>query len=258
MTSHRPVAVITGAASGIGQACADLLGRRGMELALLDRVPPADSEQDGGRAWFEVDVADAGGVAHAIADVVARYGRIDTVVTAAGIQRYGTVAETSEATWDDVFAVNVKGVFLTLRETMPHLRATRGSAVIVSSVQALATQTNVVAYTASKGALNAMARAIAVDEAPLGVRVNVVCPGSVDTAMLRASAALVAGPGGDVDAVVRRWGSTHPMGRVATPDEVARVIAFLAGDDAAFVTGEEIRVDGGLVAALGVPLGERS
>ena len=127
--------------------------------------------------------------------------------------------------------------------------------MIVSSVQALATQTDVAAYTATKGALNALARSMAIDEAAHGVRVNAVCPGSVDTPMLRHSAGLFSdGTPDGIELTVAGWGRSHPLGRVAQPSEVAEVICFLASPRASFVTGEDIRVDGGLLAGLAVAL----
>lgn len=148
-------------------------------------------------------------------------------------------------------------MFLAARAALPHLRrsAGGGAVVVVSSVQGRATQSNVAAYAAAKGALNALVRSMAVDEAPNGVRVNAVCPGSVDTPMLRRSAELFTdGSAGAVTRLLDDWGRDHPLGRIARPREVAEVIAFLAGARAAFVTGVDVPVDGGLLAKLAVAL----
>ena len=187
--------------------------------------------------------------------LVERCGELDALVYSAGVQRYGTVETTEPETWDEVFAVNVRGAYLVARAAVPALRARGGGAiVIVSSVQATASQTGVAAYAASKGALSTLARAMALDHAGDGIRVNSVAPGSVDTPMLRWAA----------DQLPRRpqqstrwsphWGRMHPLGRVAAPEEIAAAIAYLASDDASAVTGTELRVDGGLLASLPVEL----
>jgi NAD(P)-dependent dehydrogenase (short-subunit alcohol dehydrogenase family) len=170
------------------------------------------------------------------------------------VQRYGTVETTEPATWDEVFAVNVRGAYLAARAAVPALRARGGGAIVlVSSVQATASQTGVAAYTASKGALSALARAMALDHVREGIRVNSVAPGSVDTPMLRWAADRFRGEQTS-DEVVASWGRMHPLGRVATPEEVAAAIAYLASGDASAVTGAELRVDGGLLAGLPVEL----
>jgi NAD(P)-dependent dehydrogenase (short-subunit alcohol dehydrogenase family) len=254
---------VTGGSQGIGRGVTELLGELGasvgvcgLEADRVDETVAAIRDAGGEALAAPADVSDRRSVAQAVAAIVERYGRLDALVTSAGIQRYGTVLDTDEATWDEVFSVNVKGVYLAAQAALPHLRASgHGAIVAVSSVQAHVAQAAVAAYSASKGAVDALVRAMAVDEAPHGVRVNAVCPGSVDTPMLRASARTFSdGTDAGTQALVDDWGRAHPMGRVATPREVAEVVVFLASERAAFVTGEDIRVDGGLLATIGVAL----
>jgi NAD(P)-dependent dehydrogenase (short-subunit alcohol dehydrogenase family) len=261
------VALVTGGSSGIGRAVAELLAGQGASVAVCsvdaaEAQAVADAMTARGLTAVPApaDVRDPRSVAAAVQTAVDAFGSLDTLVTCAGIQAYGTVADTDEQTWDEVFAVNVKGVFLAARAALPHLRrSARGTIVIVSSVQALATQTGVAAYAASKGALNALTRSMAIDEAAYGVRVNAVCPGSVDTPMLRRSAMLFSD--GSTEGMLQTmdgWGRSHPLGRVAQASEVAEVVSFLASPRGSFVTGEDVRVDGGLLAGLPVSLPDAS
>jgi NAD(P)-dependent dehydrogenase (short-subunit alcohol dehydrogenase family) len=257
------VAVITGASSGIGRAVAELLAAQGASVVVCsvdsgEARSVADAITARGLAAVPAaaDVRDQDSVAAAVQTAVDVFGALDTLVTCAGIQAYGTVTDTDVRAWDDVFAVNVRGVFLAARAALPHLRRSpRGAVVIVSSVQAFATQTGVAAYAASKGALNTLTRSMAIDEAGHNVRVNAVCPGSVDTPMLRRSAALFSdGSPEGVQHTLDEWGRSHPLGRIAQPAEIAEVVSFLASPRASFVTGEDIRVDGGLLAGVPVRL----
>jgi NAD(P)-dependent dehydrogenase (short-subunit alcohol dehydrogenase family) len=202
------------------------------------------------------DVRSSEQVAHLVAFTVEIFGGIDILVNSAGIQRYGSAVETDEAVWDAVLETNLKSIYLTARYAIPEMRKRGGGSIVnVSSVQAFASQKGVAAYTASKGGINALTRALALDHAAERIRVNAVCPASVDTPMLRWAADLFKEEK-SVEQVVQEWGAMHPLGRVARPEDVAEVIAFLASSRASFVTGGCYPVDGGLLAALGVALPE--
>jgi NAD(P)-dependent dehydrogenase (short-subunit alcohol dehydrogenase family) len=256
------VALVTGGSQGIGRGIALTLARHGAAVVVHGLTEDYVNET-------VALIRDAGGTAigtfgpidqeqtstDAVALAIDTYGRLDHLVTAAGIQRYGDAVDTSVETWDEVFGVNVRGVFLAAHAALPHIRRQRGTVTIISSVQATATQNNVVAYTASKGALNALTRAMAVDEAAFGVRVNSIAPGSVDTPMLRTSAAQWSdGTAEGVEKTIANWGTMHALGRVAQPEEIGEAASFLASDAASFVTGAELRVDGGLLARIAAAL----
>lgn len=254
-------AVVAGGGSGIGRAVVARFAEHGavVEFVDINRSAVAETERELRARGLDVsghvaDVSDPGQVTKFARGVAGRHPALGALVNSVGIQRYGTVETTSPEMWDEVFAVNVRSMFLLAKHAVPLMRRNGGGAIVnVSSGQAVASQRNVVAYTASKGAIAAMTRAMAMDYAAEGIRVNTVLPGSVDTPMLRASARAIAP--GDPDRVIREWGSGHPIGRVGQPAEIADVCVFLASPLASYVTGAELRVDGGLLAgvALGAP-----
>ncbi|WP_127473927.1 SDR family NAD(P)-dependent oxidoreductase [Microbacterium sulfonylureivorans] len=247
-------AVVTGAGSGIGAATAADLAERGAKVALidvdLDAAQRHAAEIGRGAIALQADVRDSFAMKQAIDAAAAKLGRLDHLVGSAGVVRYGQVVDLDEADWDLQIDVNLKGAYLLAKYGIPHLRASGGGSIaFVASVQAFASQPAVAAYAASKGGLVALTKAIALDHAGEGIRCNAVCPGSVDTSMLRDAAELFGGDGGG-DEVVAAWGRGHPLGFVAQGSDVAEAIAFLLGDHTRFITGAALPVDGGLLTKL--------
>ena len=257
------VAIVTGGALGIGRATVRRLARDGASVVVCgdreEQVEQAAEELRGEKLevrGLRADVTSSADMGRLVAFTTDVYGGVDVLVNSAGVQRYGTVVQTEESVWDEVLNVNLKGIYLASRHAIPEMSKRGGGAIVnLSSVQAFASQKGVAAYTASKGGVNALTRAMALDHAQENIRVNAVCPGSVDTPMLRWAADLFKG-NKSAEETVKDWGKAHPLGRVARPEEVAEVIAFLASPRARFVTGSEYKVDGGLLAALGVGLPE--
>ena len=247
--------VVTGGALGIGQAVCELLAERGASVAILDWNEKAGDKacrkilKDGGNALFEkVNIANFDEVDAAIKRTREQFGAINSLVVSAGIQRYGTAVTTSEEQWDEIMAINLKGAWNAARTVIPMLEAAGGGTIVnVSSVQALASQQNVLAYTASKHGLLGLTRSMAMDFAKVGIRVNAVCPGTVDTPMLKWAASLDPNPRSVYDAC----NAMHPLGRIAQPREIAEVVAFLAHESSSFVTGAIWTVDGGLLTQIG-------
>lgn len=235
---HQHV-VITGGARGIGAACVKMFLEEGARVSVFDR--DAVSSSDLVTSW-QLDVTDEVAVSEAVAEAVRHRGDIAVLVNNAGIQRYGTVTETTSTQWDEVMNANLKSAFLCAHYVLPSmLRAGHGVIVNVASVQAFLSQQRVAAYTTSKTALLGLTRSIAIDYAP-SIRCVAVCPGTVDTPMLRN--AIEESP--DPLEVYNECVDMHPLKRIAQPDEVAALIGFLASDKAAFITGQAFRVDGGL------------
>lgn len=243
------VAIITGAASGIGAATAQLFAQEGAKVALVDKNAELLAEtadvirKSGGIAeTFNVDVTDGVRVAKTVLEIIARWGRIDVLMPCSGISVGGTVATIDEALWDKVFDVNVKGSYFWMHETLPHMiKAGRGSIVLLGSQLVISSGGNNAAYIASKGAITALAKTMAVDHAQHGIRVNVLMPGVIDTPMSRNSLKRYE----DSSATRERWENRHAMRRFGLPEEVAKAALFLASDDSSFTTGSQLFCDGG-------------
>ncbi len=239
-------AIVTGAARGIGRASAARLGGEGARVALLDvdadgvHAAAAELRDDGIEAdAYVCDVSSEDSVAAAVAAAADRFGRIDVLHANAGILHPGAATEETLAHWQHTLAVNVTGVFLTVRAVLPHmLRQRSGAIVLTGSISGFIAEPEFLGYCTSKAAVNHMARQLALDYAARGIRVNAVCPGWVDTHFGDVLALSEA----EIEEGVR---ATVPMGRQAAPEEVAAVVTFLASDDASYVTGHCLVMDGG-------------
>lgn len=245
------VAVVTGAGSGIGEAVVRRLAEEGASVILagrhadkLQRV--ADSLPIRCQGIVKVtDVAVRADVDALIEFAVVQGGGLDVLVNAAGVATEGNVTQTAPDDWHRIFATNVDGIFHTCRAAMPYLKTRRGCIVNVSSVSGLGGDWGMLAYNAAKGAVTNLTRAMAMDHALDGVRVNAVCPSFTLTPMTEDMQ--------DDPDVLSRFADRIPMGRPAEPSEIAAVVAFLASADAGFVTGINMPVDGGLSASNGQP-----
>lgn len=245
-------AIVTGGAGGIGRATAAAFAAEGASVAVLDldeAGATAVAEQitaSGGTALaLGVDVSDEQAVAAAVEAVVEAFGGLDVVFNNAGIARRTTAVETALADWELSFAVNVRSIFLMCKHAIPHLEAAGGGSIVnTGSGWGLKGGARALPYCASKGAVVNMTRALAIDHGPANIRVNSINPGDTDTGMLRSEAAQI---GWTEDAFLAD-AADRPLRRMARPEEIAAAVVFLASDEASFVTGSALVVDGGGIA----------
>jgi len=247
-------AVVTGAGSGIGRAAAVLFAREGAAVAVVDLNAEAAKDTageiaaSGGSALPVVaNVADRLQVTSAFEQIRNEYRRVDVLYNNAGVNSAGSVIDATEDDWDRSFAVNAKGTFLCSQAAAPGMVAAGGGSIInQGSVAALAGIANFASYCAAKGAVVALTRSMSVDLAPRGVRVNVICPGTVYTPLMEPM--LRARGGGDMAAGLALTVAKYPIGRLGTPEEIAAVALFLACDDSSFMTGSVVTADGGMTS----------
>ena len=244
------VVIVTGAGSGIGAGTAQRFSDEGANVVLAGRtrekLQHVASKLPAARTHVHVtDVRLLSDVANLVAAALQRFGRLDVLVNNAGVAPTGPVDEVGIEAWNDVIATDLTGVFYCTREALPHLKATRGSIVNVSSVSGIGGDWGMSFYNAAKGAVTNFTRACAMDFGPVGVRVNAVCPSLTRTDLTQEMFS--------DDALIDRFRERIPLGRAAEPADIAGVIAFLASDDARFVTGVNLPVDGGLSASNGQP-----
>ena len=253
------VALVTGT-TGIGRASAIRLARGGAmvlacgidEAANTALAVEARGLELAVHPWT-ADVSVEAEVGAAVAEAVRRFGGLDIIVNAAAVHPYGTVVSTGFDVWTRCMAVNVGSIYLTAHFGVSQMARRGGGAIVnISSVQGFNCQQNVAAYVASKGAIHALTRAMALDHADQQIRVNSISPGSIRTPILEHAARTYGGAGVTVEQAFARFGAAHPLGRIGEPEEVAELVAFLASDKAAFCTGSDYKIDGGLTAGIGV------
>lgn len=252
MRLHEAVALITGAGSGIGRAIALEFAGEGASVLLVARNAEPISETArlvaarGGQAEICcADVSKSADAERMVAACINRFGRIDILCNNAGVGSTQTVVETPDDVWDRVMDVNARGTFLTCKHAIPHMVRSGGGAIVnISSVAGLVGLRNRAAYCASKGAIVSLTRAIALDHAGQNVRCNCLCPGTVEGRWIEDIIGSAAEPDEEREALLQR----HPVGRLARPEEIARAALYLASEDAAYVTGTALIIDGGLTA----------
>jgi NAD(P)-dependent dehydrogenase (short-subunit alcohol dehydrogenase family) len=255
-TFDGKVVIVTGGALGMGRATALEFAREGAAVAVADVNQAAGQAIErqlraaGGQGLFvQADVSQSADCQRVVQQTVATFGGLDILFNNVGIQppdSYLRAEDTPEELWDRIVDVNLKSHFLMAKYSIPEIRK-RGGGVIINnaSVQGLQSMKGVPPYAASKGGVLSLTRQLAVEYAEENIRVLAICPGTIDTEMVRAVAAL---EGGDVEETLRRYGRSHPLGRIGTGQDIANVVLFLASDKASFMTGSYVCVDGGYMA----------
>lgn len=246
MSFQNKIAVITGAGSGIGKATRRLLTDRGCRVYNLDLAAPDGEPAD---YFLPCDVRDKHQIRAAIAEVASREGRIDFLFANAGVHLFATMEETTDEELENVVATNLFGPFYTVQAVLPVMKAQgKGSVVLMGSDQTFVGKASSSVYGLTKGAIGQLTKSTAIDYAPFGIRVNCICPGTINTPLIdKAVARFSSLYGADPAQVYKDLDAIQPMGRLGKPEEIAAAVAFLLSDESAFTTGSLFAVDGGYV-----------
>ncbi|WP_158972911.1 SDR family NAD(P)-dependent oxidoreductase [Paraglaciecola sp. L3A3] len=246
--SNKPVCLVTGGSFGIGQAVCEKFIKQGYAVINLDISQNPKLNQD--VHWLECDMTQGLAVKQLIQQVINQYGRIDTLVSNAGIHMSATIEETTDAQFDHLFSLNVKGAIAATQAVLPKMKEqNQGVILYMASEQALVAKRNSFAYNLSKSALASMAKTTALDYAQYQIRANAICPGTIETPLYhQAIDKYVASSGADKNQVHAEEAALQPIGRLGQADEVAALAYFLASDDAKFITGSLQVIDGGYTA----------
>lgn len=242
------IAIVTGAARGIGLATAKQLISSGGKVAMVDRDGAALQEATKGlnaALPLTVDISDPDQVQHMVAETVSAFGRVDHLVNNAGVAKFGPLEDCDFATWREVMATNLDGMFLSTQAALPELKKTKGAIVNIASISGLRASTLRIAYGTSKAAVIQLSKQYAAELGEFGIRVNCVCPGPVRTKLAMAV---------HTQDIIESYHDAIPLNRYGTEDELANAIRFLCSDDASYITGQVLAVDGGFESTgIGLP-----